>query len=517
MKDQKDIDRLFQEKLKNFEATPDDSVWEKISSDLYVERKGRKAPMVWWRLGGIAAGLLLLFALWQILDVNKPGAAEPNTTEQSIVDIEYNAENGSTVQDVLSDEASDELVSGSNAKVEPERIPNLIPSDLDKVPGNNQIQQTNNDDIIVNSVDTTSETKDKINNPINKKAVANGININTQIDKGLPKSGVAIKENKYINDTQNSLIKGQNKEEEDKEVLYPDLPITKMDEALSTKVEESDMDENPDSNPIEEIEKSALTSELVANEEPEVNEEVKDFNRWSAAPVVGPVYFNTLGSGSSIHPDFNNNSKTGDINLSYGITASYAINRKLSVRAGVHKVNLGYSTNNVVVLQNVGTDVNTPLLRLQSNIKMTNEGRNLAFIDVSDFNFSQVPEPISNLIRSSIDQELGFIEIPLELRYKISSRKIGINVIGGFSTLILSDNEVYSVNSGGAILLGKATNLNNTSFSANFGLGFDFRMSDNINLILEPLFKYQLNTFTNTAGNFKPYVFGVYSGLSFKF
>jgi hypothetical protein len=65
--------------------------------------------------------------------------------------------------------------------------------------------------------------------------------------------------------------------------------------------------------------------------------------------------------------------------------------------------------------------------------------------------------------------------------------------------------------------LGKATNLNNTSFSANFGLGFDFRMSDNINLILEPLFKYQLNTFTNTAGNFKPYVFGVYSGLSFKF
>ena len=148
---------------------------------------------------------------------------------------------------------------------------------------------------------------------------------------------------------------------------------------------------------------------------------------------------------------------------------------------------------------------------------MTEEAKSLAFISVSEFNFAQVPGPVTDFIRSSIDQKLGFIEIPLELKYNISSKKLSVNLIGGVSTLILTDNEVYSVDNGRSILLGEATNINNTSFSANFGLGFDFRMSENINLNLEPVFKYQLNTFNDTSGNFKPYFIGVYSGLSFKF
>ena len=148
---------------------------------------------------------------------------------------------------------------------------------------------------------------------------------------------------------------------------------------------------------------------------------------------------------------------------------------------------------------------------------MSEEAENLSFISVSEFNFAQVPGSVTDFIRSSIDQKLGFIEIPLELKYNISSKKLSVNLIGGFSTLILSDNEVYSVDNGESTLLGKATNINNTSFSANFGLGFDFKMSDKFNLNLEPVFKYQLNTFNNTSGNFKPYFIGVYSGLSFKF
>ena len=38
-----------------------------------------------------------------------------------------------------------------------------------------------------------------------------------------------------------------------------------------------------------------------------------------------------------------------------------------------------------------------------------------------------------------------------------------------------------------------------------------------LNLNLEPVFKYQLNTFTNTSGDFRPYFVGFYTGLSFKF
>ncbi|MBT8252509.1 MAG: hypothetical protein KJN68_00940, partial [Bacteroidia bacterium] len=65
--------------------------------------------------------------------------------------------------------------------------------------------------------------------------------------------------------------------------------------------------------------------------------------------------------------------------------------------------------------------------------------------------------------------------------------------------------------------LGEASNINSTSFSANLGMGMKYKVSKRINLNLEPVFKYQLNTFKDTSGNFKPYTIGVYTGFSFKF
>ena len=67
------------------------------------------------------------------------------------------------------------------------------------------------------------------------------------------------------------------------------------------------------------------------------------------------------------------------------------------------------------------------------------------------------------------------------------------------------------------LLIGEANNINSTSYSANFGLGLDYSLSKQWNINLEPQFKYQLNTFNNTSGNFRPFFIGVYTGLSFKF
>ena len=83
--------------------------------------------------------------------------------------------------------------------------------------------------------------------------------------------------------------------------------------------------------------------------------------------------------------------------------------------------------------------------------------------------------------------------------------------------MFLSNNEIYSTFDGQTSLIGNATNINNLSYSANLGFGLNYKLSNKLNLNLEPMFKYQLNTFKNTSGNFKPYFIGVYSGLSFKF
>jgi hypothetical protein len=263
--------------------------------------------------------------------------------------------------------------------------------------------------------------------------------------------------------------------------------------------------------------KTSIEEALAENtQQDEKKKRKKIEDRWKIAPSVAPVYFNTLGSGSSIHEQFNQNSKTGDVNMSYGVRGSYALTEKLSVRAGVNKVTMGYSTNDVFVLNNV-TATPTDDRFLLRNVALKEEAQATSFVSMEEFNFAQVPSVISNQIIGSIDQKLGFIEIPMELEYELSSKRLGLRVLGGFSALFLNENEVYSTLDGETTLIGSATNLNKTSFSANLGVGLDFKLSEKFKLNLEPTFKYQLNTFTNTSGVFKPYFIGIYSGFSFKF
>ncbi|MCF6295185.1 MAG: hypothetical protein L3J25_05800 [Flavobacteriaceae bacterium] len=485
MSDKKHIDRLFQEKLKDFEVTPSDSVWENISTELQSRKKDKKGIPVWWRLAGVAAALLLLFTISQLMLNNDP----TTPSEETIVDIDSKKD---TINNNLQD-----VVNKGNTIAEEKNIS----GDLKSKSSNNSV---------FNKITTPSQNDDSANKSKNVTVVIENQNDNTSnINKQELVASSGETKNTIVEQASSNLpqdkIQDQNFNEEVANEVLKDISKATETTLANTKVKEG----------VSENEKMSLTEEIALIEDENIEDTTNEkFERWSAASNIAPVYFNSLGNGSSIHPQFNNNSKTGNINMSYGISGSYAINKKLSVRAGVNKVTLGYSTNDVVAFINVDSPNNPQLLR---NIQYNETGSNLSFISTEVFNFAQVPDILKNVIKSSIDQKLGFIEIPLELEYKISSKKIGVNIIGGFSALLLSDNEIYSVVDGNSTLLGKATNINNTSFSANFGLGFDFKITNKFNLNLEPVFKYQLNTFNNTSGNFKPYFIGVYSGLSFKF
>ena len=148
---------------------------------------------------------------------------------------------------------------------------------------------------------------------------------------------------------------------------------------------------------------------------------------------------------------------------------------------------------------------------------MSDNAKNISFISTQTLNRSNTPEIINNKIKGSLDQQFGFIEVPIEIEYAVINKKLGVNVIGGFSTLIVDHNEVYSVIQGNRTLIGEANNLNDISYSANFGLGINYKISKKINVNLEPTFKYQIKTFNNSSGDFQPYFIGVYTGLRFKF
>ncbi|WP_273568743.1 hypothetical protein [Maribacter halichondriae] len=46
----KNLDKLFQEKFKDFSEIPDEKVWENISASLDKKNRRRVIP-IWWKLG----------------------------------------------------------------------------------------------------------------------------------------------------------------------------------------------------------------------------------------------------------------------------------------------------------------------------------------------------------------------------------------------------------------------------------------------------------------------------------
>ena len=503
MSDKKHIDRLFQERLKDFEATPSPAVWEQIDAELAQGKKDRKVIPIWWRIAGIAAGIILLITIGNSL----MNSDQSNVPEESVVESEStedsNNKNNSDVKNIQSleqDEVASETTE-NNAINEEVTTENAVATDNQKA-----VDPSVNGTEANTLVNNTPEQRLK-----NQKKQSVDSNESNRLEKAVAETNdqkgedILPKDNNLMIDKEkaNELIDANTKDAQSKLTNAVDN---------DTKTEENDQETN-----TTEEEKLSLTDELKSTEEASdelVEDKEEKGKRWSVLPNIAPVYFGSFGSGSSIDDNFNNNSKKGDINLSYGVMATYDINDKLSLRAGVNQVNLGYSTNDIVVYNNIdANDGSKPL----KNVDLNENSQNLSFLSASGLNFAEVPAVLANTIQSSIDQELGFIEVPVEVEYKISQKKLGVSVIGGFSALFLNRNEVYSSLQGTRNLLGEATNINNTSFSANVGLGVDYNVSKRIKLNLEPVLKYQLNTFNDTSGNFNPYFIGIYSGISFKF
>ena len=488
--EKKHIDRLYQEGLKNFEATPNLSVWENISEQLLTNKKQRKVIPLWIKLSAIAAGLLLLFTLGNNLffqdhnstpkanetivgtePQNKQGANELDSSLGSnTVDS-----NNSTNKESLANEGSNLKEAKDSSKGVTIGSKNTIINKNEPIVAKNNSKSTLNDSKLITS------TKKELTNELTKQELTNTVASNS-------------KRNKTDESQKNNIS----------EEL---LKATDINTTVAKK------------NEVSNIKKTSIEDAIAKNNKAKEAEDDLDVgdevtNRWSVTPNIAPVYFNTLGEGSSIHNQFVNNTKTGNINISYGVSTSYAVNNKLQIRTGIHKVTLGYRTNEVIAFNNIQARSGN---NSYGNIKFNNTSNDVSFLSVSQMETTSMSRFLLDSPTTSISQELDLLEIPLEIQYKIINTKLGISAIGGFSALFLNSNEIYSTLNGNSTLIGKATNINNLSYSANLGFGFNYKLSNKLNLNLEPMFKYQLNTFRNTSGNFKPYFIGVYSGLSFRF
>ena len=507
MSDKKHIDRLFQEKFKDFEVTPSDKVWENINARLQNKKKTRVVPF-WWKFAGVAAAILLLFTIGSYL-FKQDNTVDPiivndgnsgKIKDNSNLQTTYPSENNSVVN--TTNQVDDNSSQNSNANA----TDNTNSLSSEQLSNNKQLaNSTNNSNAQSNALANNNKVANSdLNSTLNK----------TQKRKSnISETGIA----NNLGNNKNSEIPELKSNEEIKQLLDSKSTKDAVANTLSNEtIEDINNEENNPETIIEDT-KGQDIEEAIA-EADKTDEKEKQLRRWSIAPNVAPVYFSSLGDGSSIDPLFNTNNTTSDINMSYGLKGSYAINERLKITLGVNRVSLNNTTNDVIAItdnsfSSLATSGRFENIDLKNNLSH----QSLALISRPNLNSNTVPESIKTIKAGNIDQRFGFIEIPLEVEYRLIDKKVGVNVSSGFSTLFLSENEILADVNGEQTSIGEANNINNTSFSANFGIGVDYNITDKLNINLGPKVKYQLNTFTNTSGDFRPFFIGVYTGLNFKF
>ena len=531
MSERKDINKLFQEKFENFETTPNEIVWENIEIELKEKKKRRIIPF-WWKLSGIAAALLIGLFVYnnsfksfvkvenglvnqESKDTKTNGSSDikPSQTNTNL----GTANNPNTT--VVNTSSPDAVVTVTNKKEE-NTFNNKGVTTINKLPKTNSIHNDNNRTGVASSEHNTITNKSNRENGLKNVMVisknsAEKLAYHTSKHKKSNKNKAAVQ-----SENNNALaIKSSNKKEEtslhnatinkesnngvanntidnNKSVLKSSL---KTDGTINKKI---------DSTKIAIVEPNALEELLNEKESKSITE--PKLNRWQVSSNVAPIYFSSISKGSPLDDGLKNNDKSyAANNQSYGIGVNYALNKKLKVRTGVNILNVDYNTNGIVYYQTQSVSG-----------KLANVNPNLIGSSIMIENLSNVNSPFNKMIQKSegsLNQKIGYIEMPLEITYKVLDKKLGIDFIGGMSTMILNRNEIYLQSSELNLKIGEANNLNNIHFSGNVGLGFKYDIFRRIEARIEPVFKYQINTFNNDAGNFKPFVFGVYSGINFTF
>lgn len=528
MEDKRNLDELFQEGFKEFEATPPADMWDRIDAELR-KKDDRKVIPIWWRWAGVAALVALLLTTGTLFMgpagvegentvVETESTTSPDATQEETQNTITQPE-GQTVNEAIGDIEED-----SNT---PDAETDLIDRDRKAVTDPGSADEAVAEEPLHNKVEKANSKETPKRDPL--------IDTSSKVTEGVAKEAVAVQSKATDGDKH----KGQNPNTAvvDKTDTTDPVKVStaKRDPLIDTtnsidettgvagvenKEETQEIGPEKEEDVVETENKKSIFDAIAEEENLKVEEPKNKPDRtWEVTPNVGPVYYDGFGNGSSIDPVFADNGQSGDVNMAYGVQVSYYLNDRLSIRSGINNVDLGYTTDGVEIAEAPAA------LALKS---VDYGGRSVVLTAFDKGTVSNRPNPgqgnpYENVsLKSSggdaqLIQDLSYFEVPMELNYALLNTRFGINMIGGFSTLILGNNEISVQDGAINEIIGEANNLNSVSFTTNIGLGFNYKINNRLKFNIEPMFKYQLNPYSDSSVDFNPYYLGVYSGLSFKF
>ena len=229
-------------------------------------------------------------------------------------------------------------------------------------------------------------------------------------------------------------------------------------------------------------------------------------NKWSITPAFGVLYSGRFTKNISvIDSRFDENPSSGLTSVSYGYKIAYQISDKISLQSGVMFKEVRFITKQLFL---------TDITAVNNLFKIDYNPDVLVRFSNSNLNLSGEPEA-QNV---SLVQTIDYIEIPVEVKYKIyNTSKFSSNFIGGLSYLYLSKNEISAKTSLSSRKIAKANNLLSSSLSFNIGLDIDYNVSKGLFLNMNVMFKRHYKTYIRLNSKSDPFVTGVFTGVGYRF
>jgi hypothetical protein len=266
---------------------------------------------------------------------------------------------------------------------------------------------------------------------------------------------------------------------------------------------------------------------------PEFDAAKKRDPRWMLGAVMSPLYSYRDAdmeamSGGTEH-------ESGLVSYAGGINVSYRGNSRLTIESGIHFNKMGISIGAPGIQWFKEPPIFAPVYDMANHpevLAITNSVGNIvtesgqvivngyklnARYGADAINNSELAD-VAQVAEQGIEQHLDYLEIPFNLRYTIVDRTFELQLVGGLSTNFLVNNYVTMETGSGTADIGYLTNVRSVNYSGNAGIGMIYHIHERFSLLLEPRFRYFLNSVNDASlPTTRPYALGLYTGISYTF
>ena len=454
------LDELFRSKLDDFEQVPPSYVWMKIQEK---QNEGKRKRMAYaLRMGGIAAALLLAFLLgWQLQEhrdllKESPVVAEKEQQEDQVREQKQPKEGESSAVAVQESATSEKKPPSLAEKKAMAKAGNKP-----EIQGPAKVPVSHRSPAFLAMANVKIETPDVIRELKSKRA----------------------------NDEENEL----NLTEEDRKIIE----MNKRYHGVT---------------PDAKAEKS-----------------------WSIGAQVSPAYsVNQRSYDAAYASNMSGPGEKQSLSLGGGISFRYEAGKRWSIQSGLQYNRLNQSSGSSVSRENAMfgpsndqlgyTYYNNKVHREPTGQMVMNGSAGVIEIErlPSSVRVSASLESTEKnqmlLTSDDFEQRFEYIEVPLFVRYKLVDKTWNMHMLGGFSANMLVGNEVFINGGDGRSYVGKTKDMSRMNYSTSIGFGMGYRLTDKIQLNIEPQLKYYLRSLSdNPDVHFKPYSIGVYTGVSYRF